>query len=113
MKRLALFAALALSACASIPDPAQSLYAAENAYEAGLTLAVAYRQLPTCGSGAVLCHDRAVVAKLVAMDDAAKSALAGAQVAVQQHTGDADQLVGVAVSLATAYQSYALTLAVK
>jgi hypothetical protein len=113
MKRLALFAALTLAACSSIPDPAQSLYAAESAYEAGLTIAVAYRQLPTCGGSAVLCHDPAVVAKLVTMDDAAKSALAGAQVAVEQHTNDADQLVAVAVSLATAYQSYTLGLKVK
>jgi len=117
MRALALVVAagLALSGCATTGTsgtltPAQSLYGAETAYSAALTLAVAYRQLPTCGHGVAVCHDPAVVAKLVAADTAARAALAAAQAAVTADASNAADLVGVALTLVQSYQTLAVTL---
>jgi hypothetical protein len=82
--RMLLVLALAalVFACATAPQtPAQSVYAAQGAYASALTVAVAYKQLPTCDQAPrpTLCSDKAVVAKLQAADDVAYAALSAAQ----------------------------------
>lgn len=99
--------ALPLAACATFgssapQSPAQTVYALEGTYAAALNVAVAYRQLPTCVTGGpVICHDPAVVAKMVEVNDTARTALTGAQ-AVVTNTGSTAAQIDTAVAAATA-----------
>lgn len=103
-KFLLLVVPLAVAGCALTPghgslDPAQSVYALEGAYAAALQGAVAYRHLPRCGVSATrVCHDPAVVARLIAADSRAHDALAGAEGIVRAH-GTAEQ-IAAAIALA-------------
>ena len=92
-------APLMLTACggAKAPQsPAQTVFTVEGTYTAALNVAVAYRHLPVCGSGAALCHDPAVVAKMVTANQAARTALSTAETLVRDDTAPADK-VAVAV----------------
>ena len=95
--------ALALCSCAMAPGtgqvtPAQSVYAAEGAYAVALRSAVAYRQLPKCTMGVVICHDPIVVQRLVVADNKAHAALLGAEALVRAK--GTDQQIEAAVLLA-------------
>ena len=104
--KLGLLGLLAVvSACAMSPkvgqvSPATALYAVEGNYAAALQLAVAYRQLPRCPVSAPVCHDPAVVVRLRAANQRARTALRGAETIVAAR-GSAAQ-IEAAVSLATA-----------
>lgn len=88
---LALLGLLVLGACASPlvtppapKSPAQAVYEAAGGYAAALSVAVAYRNLPACGSAGatVVCSDPKVLAKLRAADDSAEALLHGAETVV-------------------------------
>lgn len=88
---LALFGLLVLGACAAPlitppapATPAQAVYEAAGAYAGALSIAVAYRNLPACGStgATAVCSDPTVVAKLRAADTSAEAMLRAAEVVV-------------------------------
>lgn len=79
-------AVIALAGCASIGEtPAQKVFAATSTYDAGLTAAVAYKNLPPCGQPAspTICSDKEVVATLQKADNVAFEALSSAQKVVR------------------------------
>jgi hypothetical protein len=81
----ALFLVLTLvgmfSACSTTPQsPAQAVYASTATYDAALTVAVAYKNLPPCApSSPPICSDPGVVATLQRADNVAFEALSSAQ----------------------------------
>lgn len=96
MKKLFLVLLLFLTACASSPSgdttPAQKVFVATKAYDAALSLALAYRALPPCGSGPVICSDRAVIATIQKADIVAFEALKAAQGVVRSPTSSASAI---------------------
>jgi len=101
MKRLLAAAALAfVAACTSVGGtaltPAQSVYQLKSDYDAALTIAVTYKNLPPCGTttnvpnvGAqkiVLCSDPKVVAQLLQADNVAYAAIQAAENTVRDPT---------------------------
>jgi len=79
---------LALASCATTQvqpkTPAQALYVVTGDYAAALTIAVRYRELPTCVEGGpVLCSKPEIVGKLVTLDARAWGAIDAAQGAVR------------------------------
>ena len=93
MKRLLSAAALGvsmllISACAYIPasDAKQAVGIALKAYvDVYQPLLITYGKLPTCPQAAPVCHDRALFAKLAAVDDAA---VKSADAAIANPTGE-------------------------
>ena len=84
MTRLVLILVLALAACQPSPQPTVSTAAAQKmvleaeiAYEAVLTVAVAYNQRPRCTQPrtVITCSDPAIVAKLRAANDQINKAM--------------------------------------
>lgn len=78
----------ALVACSALPptpsSPAGAVFELESAYIAGLTLAVAYKNLPPCGpAGLVMCSDPLVVDRIRTADAIAGPALDAAKAAVR------------------------------
>ena len=59
MKHLILASCVALAACGSVPPvpktPVQAVYELETIELAAMRIAVAYVQLPACGTGPVIC----------------------------------------------------------
>jgi len=117
---LVLSCALALAGCATLSSPAsaprtpaQTVYAVEGTYAAALTVAVQYRQLPDCSTGAPICSDAATIAKVRAADAAAWSSILTAQDAVRGGltTAQISQTATQAASAVNAF--YALTQALK
>jgi hypothetical protein len=80
---IAAILAFTLAACASTATPttaAQGVYQVKSDYAAALTVAVAYKNLPTCAAGGpVLCSEPRVVAQLRQADDVAYAALQAAE----------------------------------
>lgn len=91
-----LFALVALTGCSTPPMqpqgptaqvlPAkpyvvgqQTVFGAKGAYEAGLTIAVTYAELPRCGKGVLLCSDQKIVDQVVRARDVARDALRAAE----------------------------------
>ena len=105
MKRLlfgiAIASCLSFSGCASSPQNAeQTVFAAQASYTAAVAVAVAYKNLPTCGPVAPkLCSDLSVVKKLQDADNLAAPTLQAAQNIVRQP--DAGLNVQTAVTMAT------------
>lgn len=119
MKRyLALMLASALCGCVAGIHPgtatgdAQLVYQAESDYAVALQIAVAYRGLPRCGTGASLCHDDQVLIDLQADAKAASAALKAAQSAVQNGVANATT-INDAVNAVQAFSALAATLKVK
>ena len=119
MKRsLGLILAAALSGCVAGVHPgtpqgdAQTVYQAESNYAVALQAAVAYRGLPRCGAGVVICHDDATVIRLQYAARAASEALHTAQSAVQHGLVSA-AVVTDAVNTVRAFAALAATLKVK
>ena len=75
-------------------------------------MAVAYRQLPICGTGPVLCHEDKVVRDLQASDAAASAALKTAQSAVQSGVAT-PSTINSAVNAVQAFLALTATLKVK
>jgi hypothetical protein len=94
---LAATAALALSfgaACTTTPKgPEQTVYAAHGNYAAGLSIALQYKALPTCGPTVPpLCKDPKTLKEMQDADDKAFEALTTAQRVVRAGPGpQADQ----------------------
>lgn len=90
MKRLILLAVLLLAACSGQqkPSAANQVFAAWNAYEAALIVAVRYNELPRCGrpSSPPLCSDAAIVAQVRTANGAARAALDAAEKTVRDPT---------------------------
>lgn len=77
---------LLLPACASVPQgPANVVYAAHLAYDAALSGAVFYKQLPTCPRTPP-CKDLEVLATIQQADKVAFEALTAAQKIVRNKT---------------------------
>ena len=89
---------------------AQLVYQAESDYAVALQTAVAYRQLPRCGTG--LCHSDAVVLELQTADAAASRALKTAQYAVQ-HGVASPGTITEAINTVQAFIALAATVKVK
>jgi len=83
---------IGLLACATAEKPGQAVYLIQSRYNQGLTLAVAYKALPTCEApGApALCSQPAIVTKLQQADDVAAPALMAAQATVRAPDMGAD-----------------------
>lgn len=82
----ALFLTLVLAACAggTPTTPAQSVYAIHGNYAAALTIAVAYKKLPSCDTAAtLLCAKSSIVKQLQDADDIAYPALQAAEATVR------------------------------
>ncbi len=81
-----------LAACSTTPQsPAQAVYAVQGNYAAALTIAVAYKQLPSCATTtATLCSKPDIVVKLQKADDVAYPALQAAQNTVRQPNAGAN-----------------------
>jgi hypothetical protein len=119
MKRyLGLMLVAALSGCVAGVHPgtpqgdAQTVYQAESDYAVALQAAVAYRGLPSCGAGIVICRDDATVAHLQYTARAASDALNTAQSAVQ-HGVVSVSVVTDAVNTVQAFTALAANLKVK
>jgi hypothetical protein len=108
---LTLASCAALAACATpgVPNtPAQTVYAAEGTYAAALNLAVAYRNLPVCGTaGVTVCHDPAVVQELVRANGVARSDLAEAETLVRSTNPDQTKLDQAIAAAEVAVQAFA------
>jgi len=122
MKRIIAVSALALvlSSCSSLnlvtpKTPAQTVYAVEGEYAAALNIAISYRQLPNCSTGAALCEDDATLAKVRAADAAAWSAILTAQDAVRGGltTAQISQTASDASAAVLAFSTLVHTLRVK
>lgn len=106
MKRfLAIVLLLAVGACAattSMPSSASQVYAAKNAYEAALIVAVHYNALPRCGAptSPPLCSDASAVAAIRKANVAAQAALDAAETTVRT-PGITSSVAAAAVTAAT------------
>lgn len=88
MKHLAIITAFLIAACGTVTapqSPAQGVFAAKAAYASALTVAVAYKQLPSCAPAnhPPICSDAAIVKSLQDRDDIAAPALDAAERAVR------------------------------
>jgi hypothetical protein len=91
MKRYAvtLLLLFIVAACATTPKGAeQTVYAAHGSYAAGLSIAIQYKNLPTCGPGvSALCKDPKKLKEMQDADDKAFAALSTAQQVVRAGPG--------------------------
>jgi len=84
MKLLPVVAVVALSTgCAAPQSPAQAVFNAHLTYDAALSGAVFYKELPKCPAKP-LCSDPAAVATIQKADNVAFEALSSAQKVVRQ-----------------------------
>jgi len=98
---IAILCLLLVGACQTPPRPTNDVLASMTAYQAALTIAVAYNNLPRCAQdGPPVCSDVAVVAQLRKADDAAIAVLAAAQ-KVALTPGVTDSAVQAALAAAT------------
>lgn len=109
MTRLVLILVLALAACQPSPQPTVSTAAAQKmvleaeiAYEAVLTVAVAYSKRPRCTEPrtVITCSDPTIVAKLRAADDQISKALFAAM-NIASTPGVTESKVVAAIAVAT------------
>lgn len=107
-----------LAACVTGVQPgtpagnAQTVYQAEADYEVALEAAVAYRNLPACSTGAAVCSDPSVVAKLQVVGHTADDALLAAQDAVSKGVAN-QQTISQAVTAVQGFLTLASSLKVK
>lgn len=88
MKKLIFVLAFALAGCSSIsvPEtPAQKVFAATQMYDVALTVAVAYKELPSCDlpTAPKICSDAGVVETVKKADTVAYESLTAAQAIVR------------------------------
>lgn len=108
-------AALALAACGDkAPSPASQVYAAKNAYEAALIGAVAYNNLPRCGTptSPPACSDQAAVGAIRKANDAARTTLDAAEKTVRDPTVNADVKAAIVVGATNAVSALQAILAI-
>ena len=93
--------AFCLAACQQQgPSSASSVYAAKNAYEAALIVAVNYNKLPRCGmpTSPPLCSDQAAVEAIRKANVAARTTLDAAEKTVRDPAAQADTKTAVAMA---------------
>jgi hypothetical protein len=85
--------AAALSGCTHTDTTAQAVYQAKADYEIALTLAVKYRNQPSCSPGAspLACNDPRVLDILRKADTAAEATLNNAEATVRSPSATTDQ----------------------
>lgn len=110
------FLLVGTSGCASLgiglpapQTPAQAVYELAGSYNAALSVAVAYKSLPACGTGPVICSDAGIVAKLQRADDVAEPAIKSAEAAVRVPGFGSDAL---ATSVAAAQNAVSAFVAI-
>lgn len=99
MKSLLVLSFLVLASCASM-TPKQTVFQLESEYQLALTAAVAYKNLPKCGTAGapLVCSDAVVVAKLQQADSVAGPAIFAAQAAVRDPNFDKSKADAVLVA---------------
>lgn len=103
MKFILPFVLLLLAGCATGTTPAQKVYQAQSNYNAGLAVAVAYKNLPECGPNvSPVCSKPEVVKTLQDADSVAYPALESAQKAVRTGTLDVAKAAAIAAETAVA-----------
>jgi len=103
-----------LMACAASPQtPAQSVYMIQNDFRAALVVAVAYKELPKCGTGIKLCSDPSVVHKLQDAYDVANASLTAAQTTVRVGGSNAEMAVTAAKQAVLILTAITKTLEIK
>ena len=101
MKQLYILFIALLVGCATATTNPQRVYQAQNNYNAALTVAVAYKALPTCPV-VPICKTERVVKQLQDADDVAAPALETAQKAVRSGNMDTAQAAIQAANIAIA-----------
>jgi hypothetical protein len=109
----ALSLALALGGCAatsSTPSSASQVYAAKNAYEAALVVAVQYNNLPRCGkpTSPPICSEQSGIDAIRKANTAARTALDAAEKTVRDPAASASATAAAslaATNAVTAMQS--------
>lgn len=118
MKKLLLsIAILAIAACTTPQNPAQAVYQITNNYAAALSVAVAYKRLPSCDQPAapVLCSKVSIVKKLQDADDTAFPLLRAASNTVRAPGAGANLATAIvaAQNAVDAFASITAKLAIK
>ena len=119
--KLWLFTLTIVAGCTTVgggsTTPAQAVYAAEGAYAAALTVAVAYGKLPRCGAASpTLCSQQKVVDQIKLADAVAHTAIFSAQSIVRTQGFGQDAIqsaVATATEAARALSLITSTLTVK
>lgn len=108
----ALLLSLALAGCASGPkSPSQAVFQAHLIYDAALTGAVFYKELPKCPAKP-LCSDPATVATIQKADNVAFEALSSAQKVVRTPTATQTALQTAATWASEAVNAFNRVVAV-
>lgn len=123
MKRiLAVLLISILTACASSPDgttttPAQQVFQIESGFNAALTIAVAYKNLPPCGqpTSPTLCSKPETVVKVQQVANSTQAALMAAQNTVRTPGAGANAQTAIVAARQAllALTSITATLAIK
>jgi hypothetical protein len=104
--------------CASAPqNPQQTVYAAKQSYAVALTVAVAYKKLPVCGTtgATAVCSKPDVVATLQKIDNASGALLNAAEntVRVEGSGANVTTALKAATEAVAAFTTVTTALAVK
>ncbi len=111
---ITLFVSAVLISCASAPQSGQqAVYSAKQDYAVALTLAVAYKRLPSCPTTSGICKDAKVVAQLQKIDDASAALLDGAEATVRSGGGNVGMAITAAQQAVSAFTTITNTLKVK
>lgn len=110
-----------LTACASLGQnstPAQKVFAATQDYDIALSVAVAYKRLPSCHAQpkVVLCSEPSVIATIQKADTVAYEALSAAQKVIRSQNPNQSSLqtaVNWATGAVAAFSKITATLSVK
>jgi hypothetical protein len=104
--------AAALPACTQTSTTEQAVYQAKADYEVALTLAVKYRNQPTCSAGAnpLTCQDQRVLEILRKVDTAAEATLDNAEATVRSPSATTDQQRLAVQAAQSAVQALAIVL---
>ena len=104
--------AAALPACTQTNTTAQAVYQAKSDYQVALTLAVKYRNQPTCSPGAnpLTCQDPRVLDILRKADIAAEATLDNAEATVRSPSATTDQQHLAVQAAQSAVQALAIVL---
>ncbi|MCR4299332.1 MAG: hypothetical protein NUV75_11405 [Gallionella sp.] len=115
---LSLVLLTAFNGCASTPtNPQQAVFSAKQSYAVALTVAVAYRRLPACGSPTAtpICSKPDVVATLKKVDTASSALLDAAEntVRTQGAGANAQTAITAATQAVAAFQTITNALVTK
>lgn len=86
----------------SSPSPQNAVFAAKNAYEAALIVAVRYAETPRCPVGAPICSDQKVVEIIRTSNNSARTALDAAEKTVRDPAFNTDTKTAAATAATNA-----------